>query len=86
MHEEITYINVYGALEVLRLYYGVSHEQPWLRQWNSEAKLSGSEQDGLCTRLQIEVTFSTGQFTMRHQHMKEQEPSNEMLLLLIMFL
>lgn len=60
MHEEITYINVYGAPEGPWLYYGVSHEQPWFRQ-NSEAQLSVSLWDGLCMRcitLQREVPFS----------------------------
>lgn len=58
MHEEITYINVYGAPEGPQLYYGVSHERPWSRQKNSEACLSGSLLAGLrmrCITLQIEV-------------------------------
>lgn len=61
MHEEITYINVYGAPEGPRLYYGVSHEWPWFRQKNSEAQLSGSLPDGLCMRritLQTEVPLN----------------------------
>lgn len=61
MYEEITYINVYGAPEGPWLYYGVSHEQLWFRQKNSEAKLSGSLPNGLCMRrvsLQIEVPFN----------------------------
>jgi hypothetical protein len=55
MHKEITSINVYGAPEVPQLYYGVSHERPWFRQWNSEAELSGSEPDGLHLTLQTQV-------------------------------
>lgn len=68
MHEEITYINVYGAPEGPRLYYEVSREQPWFRQKNSDAKLSGSLPDGLCVRRitpQTEVPFNASEFTTR---------------------
>ena len=62
-----SWVNVYGAPEGSQLYYGVSHEQSWFRQKNSEAELSSPPPDELCMRrimLQIEVPFNASQFTM----------------------
>lgn len=70
------------------MYYGVSHEQSWFRQKNSEAELSSPPPDELCMRrimLQIEVPFNASQFTMGCEKMKWNKTANEMFIFFKMF-